>query len=487
MSSNTETNKQVSTPTENKMGIMPVNKLLLNMSLPMMFSMLVQALYNVVDSIFVGRITDASLAVPTDAGTYALAAVGMAFPVQTLIMAVGIGTGVGMSTLLSRSLGAKDFSTVNKSALNGLFLEVCSALVFFIVGLFFARPLIAMQGADGITLEYGQQYLSIVCMCSIGIYLQMTFERMLQATGRTFYSMIAQMVGAVINIIMDPILIFGLFGFPELKVVGAAVATIFGQIVGGTIAVIFNIKKNPEVSLKFKGFRPEWTVIKKIYSVGLPAIVMQSIGSIMVFCFNRILKMTGGAVSAVEDAVETAEAVAADAAVAVFAVYFKLQSFFFMPVFGLNNGMVPIVAFNFGAGKRKRMVKTIKLSMAYAFGMLFLGFLAFELIPDTLLGFFNDNLGEIGVPAFRIIGIHFLAAWFCIVAGSVFQALGNGLYSLIVSIARQLVVLVPVAYILAKLGGVAAIWWSFPIAEVMSLIVSAFFLFAINKKVISKV
>lgn len=454
---------------DNKMGIMPVNKLLINMALPMMFSMLVQAMYNIVDSIFVARIVDEGSAA---AGTSALVAVGMAFPFQQLIMAVGIGTGVGMNALLSRALGAKDYETVNKAATNGLFLEVCSAIVFFFIGLFFAEPLIRSQGGEGLVLEYGTQYLSIVCMCSIGVYLQMTFERTLQATGRTFYSMIAQLIGAVINVIMDPILIFGLFGFPEMKVAGAALATIFGQLVAAFVAVMFNLKKNPEVSLKLRGFRPDIKIIGKIYSVGLPTIIMQSIGSVMTYSINKILTSLN-----------------VDA-VAVFTVYFKLQSFFFMPLFGLNNGMVPIIAFNYGARKRKRMTKTIKLSMLYGFILTFLGFLAFELIPDKLLLLFDtgdDTLLTLGVPALRVIGTHFLLAWFCIVSGSVFQALGNGVYSMIVSVARQLVVLIPAAMILGKLGGLDAIWWCFPIAELMSLICSAIFLFIINKKIISKV
>ena len=457
-------------PSDNKMGVMPVNRLLLNMALPMVFSMLMQALYNVVDSIFVARIVDDTVA--GSAGTSALVAVGLAFPFQQLIMAVGIGTGVGMNALLSRALGAGDKETVNKAAVNGLFLEVCSAAVFFLIGLFFAEPLIRSQGGEGLSLEYGTQYLRIVCMCSIGVYLQMTFERTLQATGKTFYSMIAQMIGAVINIIMDPILIFGYFGFPEMKVAGAAVATIFGQLVAATVAIIFNIKKNPEVSLRLKGFRPDRHIIAKIYSVGLPSIIMQSIGSVMTYCMNRILTTLN-----------------VDA-VAVFTVYYKLQSFFFMPLFGLNNGMVPIIAFNYGARKRKRMTKTIRLSMMYGFIMTFLGFLAFEIIPDRLLLLFDTgdaSLLTLGVPALRIIGTHFLLAWFCIVSGSVFQALGNGVYSLIVSVARQLVVLLPVAYLLARIGGLDLIWWCFPIAELMSLVCSAGFLIAINKKIISKV
>lgn len=458
-------------PADNKMGVMPVNKLLLNMALPMMFSMLVQAMYNVVDSIFVAKIAD-DVSSGVTAGTSALVAVGLAFPYQQLILAVGIGTGVGMNALLSRSLGAKDYDTVNKAAVNGLFLEICGAALFFLLGLFFARPLIAMQGATGLSLEYGTQYLRIVCMCSIGMFLQMTFERMLMATGRTMYSMIAQTVGAVVNLIMDPILIFGYFGFPEMKVAGAAVATVLGQLIGAFVGMMLNLKKNPEVTLKIKGFRPDLQTIGKIYSVGFPTIIMQSIGSVMTFSMNRILTALN------------------ESAVAVFTVYFKLQSFFFMPLFGLNNGMVPIIAFNYGARKKNRMTKTIKLSMLYGFILTFLGFLAFEIIPDKLLLLFDTgdaSLLTIGVPALRIIGTHYLLAWFCIITGSVFQALGNGMYSMIVSVARQLVVLIPAAFILARIGGLDAVWWSFPIAELMSLICSALFLYIINKKIISKV
>lgn len=455
---------------ENKMGIMPVNKLVLNMSLPMILSMLMQACYNIVDSIFVARIEDVgSMA---NAGTSALVAVGMAFPFQTLLIAFGTGTGVGMNAVLSKALGEKDYKLVNKTAVNGLFLAICNALLFFIIGAFFARPLIASQGGEGLALEYGTQYLSIVCMGSIGIYLQFVFERMLQSTGHTVASMVIQMIGAAINIVLDPILIFGLFGFPELKVAGAAYATIIGQIVAAICAIFINKKRNHEVKLSIKGFRPDFAIIGKIYSVGLPSIIMQSIGSVMTYLFNKIL--TGLNIDSV----------------AVFTVYFKLQSFFFMPLFGLNNGMIPIIAFNYGARKKARLLKTVKICLVYAFGMMFLGFLAFELIPDKLLLLFDtkdESLLTLGVPALRIIGTHFLAAWFCIIVGSVFQALGNGVYSLIVSVARQLVVLIPVAYLLAELGGLSLIWWSFPIAEVMSLICSAFFFYRINKQVISKI
>lgn len=447
---------------ENKMGVMPVNKLLLNMSLPMMLSMLVQALYNIVDSIFVSRVSE-----------NALTAVSLAFPIQTLMIALGTGTGVGINALLAKQLGEKNYKQVNKTAMNGSFLAVLCYLVFLIIGIVAVRPFYASQvkAEDAEILVMGVEYLSIVCIGSFGLYAQLIGEKLLQATGLTVYSMISQVFGAVTNIILDPILIFGLCGMPKMGVAGAALATVIGQIIGGAFSIYFNIRKNHEITFSIKGFRPDGGTIGRIYKVGLPSIIMQSIGSIMTYGMNLILIGFSST------------------AAAVFGVYFKLQSFFFMPVFGLNNGMVPIVAFNYGAGKRKRLVKTIKLSMGYAFLLLFLGFLVFECAPATLLGLFDasEDMITIGVPALRTIGIHFLVAWYCIIAGSVFQALGNGVYSLVVSVARQLVVLLPAAYILAKLGGLHAVWWSFPIAEIMSFMVSTFFLIAIYRKVISKI
>ena len=464
-----ETNKQAEHK-ENKMGTMPVGKLVINIGLPMILSMLVQAFYNVVDSIFVARISDAGST--GSAGTAALIAVGMAFPFQMLLVAVGAGTGVGVNSLLSKALGEKDQKTVNRAATNGIFLSVISAAVFFIIGKFFAHALIKSQGGEGLALEYGTQYLSIVCMLSIGIFMQFIFERLLQSTGKSFYSMITQMTGAIINIILDPILIFGLFGFPELKVAGAAVATVTGQIVAGCFAMYLNIKKNHEISISFKGFRPHGATIRRIYAVGIPTMIMQSIGSVMTYCMNKILVSLN------------------DAAVAVFTVYFKLQSLFFMPLFGLNNGLIPILAYNYGAQKRSRMVKAIKVCMVYAFGFAFTGFLLFKLIPDKLLLIFNTgdaSLLTYGVPALKIIAWHYLLAWFCIIGGTVYQSLGNGVYSLIVSVARQLVVLIPAAYILARIGGLDLIWWSFPIAELMSFAVNCYFMWRINRDIISKV
>lgn len=447
---------------ENKMGVMPVNKLLLNMSLPMMASMLVQALYNIVDSIFVAKLSE-----------NALTAVSLAFPIQTLMIALGTGTGVGVNALLAKQLGEKNYKRVNKTAMNGIFLAVLSYLVFLIVGFAAVRPFYASQvsEADAEILTMGVEYLSIVCIGSFGLYTQLIGEKLLQATGKTVHSMLAQGLGAVINIILDPILIFGMFGLPAMGVAGAALATVIGQIAGGTLAMYYNLAKNKEITFSWGNLKPDKETIIKIYKVGLPSIIMQSIGSIMTYCMNLILI---GFTST---------------ATAVFGVYFKLQSFFFMPVLGLNNGLVPIIAYNYGAGKRSRMIKTAKYSYVYAFCLMLLGFLAFEFMPATLLGLFeaSPEMIAIGVPALRIIGVHFLIAWYCIITGSVFQALGNGVYSMIVSVARQLVVLIPAALILSRLGGLQAVWWSFPIAELMSLVMSTIFLITIYKKVIKKI
>ena len=454
--------ENTSAPAENKMGTMPIGKLLFNMSLPMMISMLVQALYNIVDSIFVAKLSE-----------NALTAVSLAFPLQTLLIAVGTGTGVGMNALLSKSLGEKNFKKANATASNAAVLYFFSYLVFFILGFTIVRPFYASQigNADQEIMELGIEYLSTVMIFSFGLLAQVFFERLLTSTGSTIFSMTSQLTGAITNIILDPILIFGLLGAPKMGVTGAAVATVIGQCVAALVAGFCNHRYNHDVKLKFHGFRLDFHIIGTIYAVGIPTIIMQSIGSVMTYCMNRIL-------------IEFSST-----ATAVFGVYFKLQSFFFMPVFGLNNGITPIIAYNYGAGQRKRMLKTIKLSMLVAFCLTFIGFLCFEGIPQILLGMFNasDEMLTIGVPALRIIGIHYLIAWFCIVSGTVFQALGKAFFSMIVSIMRQLFVLIPAAYILAKLGGLHVVWWSFPIAEVISLMVSSFFLVRINRTIISRV
>ena len=463
--------EEIQSEKENKMGYMPMNRLLIGMATPMIISMLLTAFYNIVDSIFVARIVDEG-GDASSAGTAALSALGMAFPFQTLLIAFATGTCVGVNAILSKALGEKDKKTAQKAANNGVFLSFCNYLLFLFIGVFLAPTLIASQKGSGLTLEYGSQYLRIVCIGSLGIYMQFIFERLLQSTGKTVFTLLTQGVGAVINIILDPILIFGLFGFPQLRVAGAAIATITGQFVAGTIAFILNRKFNEDVQVDLKGFKPDLEIIKRIYSVGFPSIVMQAIGSVMTYLMNRIL----GSLN--------------EAAVAVFTVYFKLQSLFFMPIFGLNNGMVPILAFNYGARKRKRMMNVIKLSMMYALLFMSVGFVLFQFIPEQLLRIFDtgdDSLIVYGVPALRTIAWHYLLAWFCIIGGTVFQALGNGVYSLIVSVARQLVVLVPVAFLLSKIGGLSLIWWCFPIAELMSLAVTLFFLVRIYKGIIAPI
>ena len=439
---------------------MPVGRLLISMSVPMMCSMLVQALYNIVDSIFVARIEED-----------ALTAVSMAFPLQTLMFAIGVGLGVGVNAMLSKSLGEEDFDSVNKAATNGIFMSAVNYIIFLIIGLNLVEPFYRSQTDNENIIRYGVTYLTLCCCLSFGVYTQLIFERLLQSTGKTFYNMITQGTGAIINIIMDPILIFGLFGVPRLGIAGAAIATVAGQIVAATMAVIFNLKVNKEITLSFKGFKPDIKVIGRIYKVGLPSIIMQSIGSIMVYGMNRILNTFSST------------------AVAVFGVYFKLQSFVFMPIFGLNNGMVPIVAYNFGAENRIRMKKTIRLAIYMALAIMLFGLLIFEILPGQLFTLFNasEHMLSMGKPALRIIAVHFPIAAYCIVVGTVFQSLGNGVYSMFVSILRQIVVLLPAAYLLALTGNVNNVWWSFPIAEVMSATATTIFYIKINKDIISKV
>lgn len=427
------------------MGVMPINKLLISMSLPMMISMLVQALYNIVDSVFVSRLSE-----------NALTAVSMAFPMQNLMISVGAGLGVGMNALLSRSLGEKNFKGANKTAMNGLFLEVIGYLIFLVIGIFATKIFFLAQAGESEITNLGVSYTRICLIMSFGIFMQFTFERMLQSTGRTFLTMITQTTGAVINIILDPILIFGLLGMPKLGVQGAALATVIGQIIAAALALMFNLKKNPDVNLDFKHFKPEMKYIKTILSVGVPSIIMASVGSVMTFGMNKILIAFSST------------------AVAVFGVYFKLNSFIFMPVFGLNNGMVPIVSYNYGARKKERMTKTIKFAIIYAVALMCIGIALFQFIPDVLLGLFDasEYMLEIGAPALRIISLSFAFAGICIVLSSCFQALGHGFLSMFVSITRQLIVLLPSAFILSKIGGLNAVWWSFNIAEIFSLSLS---------------
>lgn len=444
--------------TENKMGVMPVNKLLINISLPIMISMFVQALYNVVDSIFVARLSED-----------ALTAVSIAFPIQNLMIAVAVGTSVGMNAFLSRALGEKNYERVNKLANNGVLLALMSYLIFLIFGIFFTRWFFISQTQDSQIIGYGISYLSIVCIGSIGKFMQIVFERLLQSTGRTMHTMITQGTGAIINIILDPILIFGYLGFPRMGIAGAALATIIGQIVAAILAIILNIRDNKEIQIKLKALKPDFDIIKDIYAVGFPSILMMSITSITTFGMNNILNKFSST------------------AIAVFGIYFKLQSFVFMPVIGLNNGMVPIVAYNYGARYKDRIVDTIKLSIKYAFFIMILGLILVQIFPEYVLYLFNasEDMLSIGVPALRIISLSYIFAGISIVSSSVYQSFGKGVLSLILAVSRQLVVLLPAAYGLSLLNNINLIWWSFPIAEVISLIVSLLFLKQIyNSKIL---
>ena len=447
--------KQDSVAAENKMGVMPVGKLLLSMSVPMMISMLVQALYNIVDSMFVAQLNE-----------NALTAVSLAFPIQNLMIAVGTGTGVGVNALVSRSLGEKNTEHANKAANNGVYLSLFSFLAFALLTGFFGKIFFQVQTKDAQIISYGADYVRIVGIMSFGIFFQFIFERLLQSTGKTLYTMVTQSLGAIINIILDPIMIFGLFGFPRMEVAGAALATVVGQIVAASLAFWFNVRKNKELHISITKYRLSGIVVKQIYSVGIPSIIMASIGSVMTFGMNKILMAF------------------TSTATAVFGVYFKLQSFIFMPVFGLNNGLVPIEAYNYGARKPNRIMKSIKLSIIYAEAIMFVGVLIFQFFSADLLGIFNasDSMLEIGVPALRIISLSFLLAGFGIVCSSVFQALGHGMLSLIVSVLRQLVVLLPAAFILSRTGGLSVIWWAFPIAEIFAGVISFIFIRHVYRK-----
>ena len=442
--------------TENKMGVMPVGKLLVQMALPMMISMLVQALYNIVDSIFVGYISE-----------NALTAVSLAFPIQNLMIAVATGTGVGINALLSMRLGQKNMNAVNDTAMNGLFLSICSFVVFVILGFTIPEVYFKSQTSDLEIIDYGVKYLRVCLIASFGLFGGITFERLLQATGQTVNSMIAQLAGAITNIALDPIMIFGLVGCTAMGITGAAVATVIGQFVTLFVSGWLNLRKNKEITFKFKGFRPSGSVIAEIYRVGIPSILLASIGSVMTYLMNLIL----GAFTMT--------------AVAVFGVYFKLNSFIFMPVFGMNNALVPIIAYNYGAKNRKRITGTVKLGIIIILCIMSLGTLIFELFPEFLLGLFNASpeMLEIGVPALRIIAIHFPVAAICIIFMSCFQALGMGITSMIVSFVRQLVVLLPVAYLLSLTGVLQNVWWCFPAAEISALLLSTIFIIkAYNSK-----
>lgn len=441
---------------ENRMGVEPIRGLLLKMSFPLMISMLVQSAYNIVDSIFVAHLNE-----------NALTAVSMCFPVQSLMMAFAIGTAVGMSALISRYLGARKFEKANKVAQNGFFLAFVSYALFLIIGSA-SRPFMAFQTDNEQIIEYGATYLRIVCLLSIMVFLQLVVERLMQSTGKTAFILLIQGSGAIINIILDPILIFGLLGAPKLGVAGAAIATVFGQTFGAVLGLILNIKYNKELTLNFRGFRPNLAIIKEIYHIGIPSIIMQSVGSVMVLFLNLIL------------------AAFSTTAVAAFGAYFKLQSFIFMPVFGLNNGVVPLIAYNYGAHKKARLVEAGRISTKYAACIMVVGVALFWTIPQVFLSFFgaSEQMLEIGVPALRTIAIGFPIAGYAIMKGSMFQALGKSIYSMNISIVRQLVVLIPAAYLLSRLGNVNYVWWAFPIAEALGVILSILYTKKIRREMI---
>ena len=431
------------------MGTEPIQPLLIKTSIPMVISMMVQALYNIIDSLFVARIEED-----------ALTAVSLAFSMQNLMIAIAIGTGVGFSALVSKSLGERNFEMANYAANNAIPLYAITYLFFLVAGLTLVEPFFELQHASANITQYGNDYMKLVLICSFGMLMQICLERMLLATGKTFYSMITQATGAIINCIMDPILIFGLLGAPRLEVKGAAIATVFGQIVAAGLALYFNLKVNKELTLAFRYMKLRAEVVRRIYAVGLPSIIMASIGSFMVFGLNRILMAF------------------TSTAAAVFGAYFKLQSFIFMPIFGINNGMVPIVAYNYGARNKARVLETVKYAAIYAIGIMLIGLILFETIPGPLLKFYDASpeMLAIGIPALRIIATHFLIAGAAIMMSSSFQALGNGVYSMIVSILRQMVALLPAAYLLSLTGNLNMVWWAFPIAEVVSFLTCCFFM-----------
>lgn len=442
------------TPRENRMGTEHIPSLLMKMALPMMLSMLVQALYNVVDSIFVAKISED-----------ALTALSVAFPLQNLMIAFATGLGVGINFLLSRALGEKDRQKADAAAGNGLFLELCAALLFVFIGFVLGPAFVRSQTSSAIVADHGITYVRICIGMGAFCFIAIFYERMLQATGKTHLAMIGQLVGALINIVFDPILIFGLLGFPKLGVAGAAIATVFGQFCGAMVSLAIHQKKNREIRITLSGLRPRSFTVRTILSVGIPSIIMGSIGSVMTYCVNRILDGFSST------------------AVAVFGVYFKLQSFFFMPVFGLNNAMVPLIAYNYGARRPARMKQTIRWAIIYACSIMAVGLLLMQLMPDVFLRLFDasDDMLRIGVPALRTISLAFVGAGYAIVLSSTFQALGKGLYSMFVSIARQLVVLVPAAWLLSRTGQLSAVWWAFPIAELMSALVSTLFFLHLKK------
>ena len=440
---------------ENKMGVMPIGKLLLNMALPIVIAMLVQAFYNVVDSIYVSQISES-----------AVTALSLAFPVQNMQIGFAVGIGVGVNSLLSKSLGQKDQEAANFAAGNGIFLMLIATALFLVFGIFGSRPYFEMQSDVAETVEGGIVYTSICCVFSLGIFVEVLGERLLQATGRTFHTMLSQGIGAVVNIILDPIFIHGWFGIPAMGIAGAAVATVIGQWAGAVLVIIFNLKYNKDVRFGLKYLKPKAAAIGPILTVGVPSIVMNGIGSVMNFGMNQILQGFG------------------ETSTGVFGIYFKLQSFFFMPLFGINNATISIIAYNYGAQKPERIKGTLKLACTVALILMTAGLLVFQLVPDLLLGMFNpsENFLIIGRNALRTISWSFPMAAVCIALGASFQALGNGIYSTVTSLGRQLIVLLPVAYLMSLTGDVHNVWLSYPIAEVASGALTLFFFMRIWRR-----
>ena len=440
-----EESRKLPNLSENKMGVMPVGRLLANMALPIIIAMLVQALYNIVDSIYVSRVSES-----------AVTALSLAFPVQNMQIGFAVGVGVGVNALLSQSLGRKDQESVNWAAGQGVFLALVATALFMLFGFFGVRPYYTMQSTVAETVEGGIAYTSICCIFTVGIFVQVLCERLLQSTGRAMQTMILQGTGAIINIILDPVFIHGWWGMPRMGVAGAAVATVIGQCTGAVLGIYLNLRHNPEVQLHVKFMKPNWKVIAPILEVGIPSVVMNGIGSVMNFGMNQILQGFN------------------EVATGVFGIYYKLQSLFFMPLFGINNATISILAYNYGARKPKRIVHTLKLATAVAVCIMLVGLAVFQLFPQALLGIFNptEEFLAIGVKALRILCLPFPVAAICISLGASFQALGKGSYSTVVSLCRQLIVLLPVAYLLSLTGSVDNVWWSFPIAEVMSALVT---------------
>ena len=432
---------------ENKLGTMSIPKLLFQVSFPIVISMFIQSMYNLVDSYYIGKINEE-----------AFTAIAIAFPIQNIMIGIGVGTGVGMNSLISRYLGEKNFDRANKTAENGLTLALLYGLLLFILSRFLPRPFVSAQTTNENIINYGVDYLKIVMGLSIGVFTQIFLERTLQSTGRTIYTMLTQLTGAVLNIILDPIFIFGYFGLPAMGVKGAAVATVTGQIIGAICGSFFQHKFNPDITMKKLSFNPK--IIKDIYIVGIPSMITITIQSFTIYVLNKML--SGISTSAI----------------AALGAYFKVQSFVFMPIFGINNGLVPIIAYNYGAKNEKRIIKSIKLAMVTVTVMTLIVSGLIMSFPREILKIFSASgkMLEIGIPMLRICALSYVFAGISVVGASVFQAFGNGILALLDSILRQLIVLLPVAYIAVTYFTVNEIWWGYVIAEISSVFFIAYFM-----------